>query len=474
MNNITLQNTLNSTNFQLDALKSLNAISNEQLSNISGGLSNVSNDISSLSKVLANNMKESNNGISNLNGLISDMDLSLQNIISGFRDSHDRYQGELLDKIDSMQYAITSPRETESDEITKMGLGLLKIGETKEAIELLERAIEINPMNYKPLLALANYYYEINQYELALDYATKCLNRHEYIPSEALVKPIPYKIKAKILEQQGNIQEAYNVIELAVKQEYEPHTPASLYYQFAQLAAKNDILEVVSKYLGLSIGLEPRYFGLSLLDESFNTHREQVNAFLEALKNDYRDYIKRELEVINSKAEEYLVFSNEFTTIQEKFVSISEQSYADMKYFNSQLSIFKSDVEMALEKLLHHKKFNLSLEDNDIISLHEARNTIMVYRVRYATNGREALRETFAQLEKEIQKLNAKKDDYKGKMERYDSRIGFFNKLLNRKNNMSELRDFQIEHIRRVEESISLIHDLHKFIETTSFAKQFK
>lgn len=245
----------------LEGIQSLQSYQNDALISLSTGISDIAHEID-------NSLRSNNNDlVLELSYFSSEIQDSISKIISNSLHQHK----QVIEELKSMSYLLQSPRQTESDELTKIGLNLLSINENEEAIKILNEALEINPMNYKPYFALAHHYFENGDLLLAFQNAEKCSKRLEYMPDNPLLKAQPYQIMAKFYATEGKYKEATKIMENALNLQFQnPVDKANLIYEIAQYSFKAYPHGVLNETrLRLAIRHNPHYFGLAALDSTF-------------------------------------------------------------------------------------------------------------------------------------------------------------------------------------------------------------
>ncbi|MCI2254557.1 hypothetical protein L2D08_09275 [Domibacillus sp. PGB-M46] len=296
-------------------LDSMNAIHSTLSWDLSSNLQYLSTDVSSLSRGLsdiADIVSESmddpykylaiENKLDELNLNLGEVISEITSLKAGLFMMHQ----DQMDVLRSIEETLKQPNQTEAAEQVEMADRLVAIEEYEDAITLLNKAFQLNPVSYRITLMLSLNYYRIKNYEQALVYAIKSQKRvKEYFPSSDMVKQQiePFRLATRIYLSLGDEQkaldsifEAKDLVDSAIVNntwsvakkltDFKKLTDvyAGVYYEISTMfAARKDAINA-TKHLKIAIDKNKEYFGISTLDASFEPIRSEINKFLLDMK----------------------------------------------------------------------------------------------------------------------------------------------------------------------------------------------
>ncbi|MCL0064228.1 tetratricopeptide repeat protein [Dehalococcoidia bacterium] len=304
------------------------------------------------------------------------------------------------DILQSIDHTLKTPSETQANEWRRMAEELRRRGVLDKSEELFLKAVNLNPLDYRIYVGLAQTYLQMNQFDKAkrwleesLPHAPHCGKRQmrgevsiadlvvdwngaeelvvvgyedekedekrvqEYF-DETLKKQVvtdyrsySYRLIGHIHACEENYDQAVAVLQLAL--ELSPNYEDA-HYDYAQYCAmagkKKDCLDSLRK----AIMLKPFYFYLAPSERNFAPLRKEVQELLDLLKTE-----------TSNKAKEFVFKSEEMLRQSEAAISEAREAY------------WKSDLESwrtQLEKLEKAKRFYKEAKEgfNRIKGLHES------------------------------------------------------------------------------------------------------
>ncbi|HXX34979.1 MAG TPA: tetratricopeptide repeat protein, partial [Thermodesulfobacteriota bacterium] len=173
------------------------------------------------------------------------------------------------------------------DEITwhDKGAGFMKQGKIKEALECLDKALEINPSFELPWIDKASIFSDAQKYDEALQYADKALGLHRN-STDAL------KMKSMILINLGRNEEALDSLRKA--SEINPEDPSLWEHQtraLSNLGSYEEAVQVADKSLEVNPANHPLLCVKGLALFNLGRYDDALSCLDEALRMDSEDMV---------------------------------------------------------------------------------------------------------------------------------------------------------------------------------------
>jgi len=267
---------------------------------------------------------------------------ALSELTSQFRPTHDEamWEAEQQTHILTGIHDVTeNSRGAEAEELLSMGRESLRAGMVDEALDLLEKSIEKNPVDYRAYVAMGYAYIEKDEPESALD-------RFEYALRNARTEG--YQTRALLLIARmkyitGDFAEAVQITRTIVNAH--PDDTDAHYRLAGYYASNSEASEAISclQYLieggetitDNTIKADRNYFVKAQIGMEFSNRRYDINSFLQKLLQKERELSKEAIQnaqVAIEKAQEWHIDLN----FAESELAKAELQFETQSYFGYQ------------------------------------------------------------------------------------------------------------------------------------------